>query len=69
MTGYIHGYTTPEQERLLAQVESALPALVELPGAPPEAELRRGLADLRALPGRSVAGFGWVMHKSAARTD
>lgn len=50
-------------------MESALPALLELPGASPEAELRRGLADVRGLPSRAGAGIGWVMHKSTATTD
>jgi SAM-dependent methyltransferase len=44
---------------------SALPALVELPGAD-EAELRAGLEDLRRLPTKPGAGLGWVVHKSAA---
>jgi SAM-dependent methyltransferase len=45
-------------------MESAVPALTELPGVS-QAELRAGLADLRALPGRPDAGLGWVIHKSA----
>jgi ubiquinone/menaquinone biosynthesis C-methylase UbiE len=46
-------------------MESALPALAELPGAGAE-ELRAGLADLRSLPAHPGAGLGWVMHKSTA---
>jgi SAM-dependent methyltransferase len=46
-------------------LESALPALAELPGAD-EAELRAGLEDLRDLPTRPGAGLGWVVHKSTA---
>ena len=44
-------------------LESALPALATLPGAD-EALLRRGLDDMRSLPGRPGAGLGWVVHKS-----
>jgi ubiquinone/menaquinone biosynthesis C-methylase UbiE len=52
------------QARYAADViESALEALARLPGAS-EAELRAGLADLRALPGVPGAHLGWVMHKS-----
>jgi hypothetical protein len=46
-------------------MESALEALVQLPGAA-EAELRAGLADLRDLPTQRDAGLGWVVHKSTA---
>jgi SAM-dependent methyltransferase len=46
-------------------MESALPALTQLPGVD-EAELRTGLADLRELPSRPGAGLGWVVHKSTA---
>ena len=46
-------------------IESALPALVQLPGTSEEA-LRAGLEDLRGLPSRSGAGLGWVVHKSTA---
>jgi SAM-dependent methyltransferase len=54
------------QARYAADVlESALDALVQLPGND-EAELRAGLADLRALPERPGAGLGWVVHKSTA---
>ncbi len=48
-------------------MESALPAMVELPGASSEQELRRGLADLRGLPDHPGAGLGWTIHKSQAR--
>jgi ubiquinone/menaquinone biosynthesis C-methylase UbiE len=48
-------------------MESALGAMVELPGAPGEQQLRRGLADLRALADRPSAGLGWNIHKSQAR--
>jgi ubiquinone/menaquinone biosynthesis C-methylase UbiE len=46
-------------------IESAVPALAELPGVS-EAELRAGLEDLRALPAEPNAGLGWVVHKSTA---
>jgi ubiquinone/menaquinone biosynthesis C-methylase UbiE len=46
-------------------VESALDALVNLPGTDEE-ELRAGLRDLRSLPGGPSAGLGWTLHKSAA---
>jgi ubiquinone/menaquinone biosynthesis C-methylase UbiE len=46
-------------------VESALASLMQVPGAAEE-ELRAGLADLRALPGRTGATLGWVVHKSTA---
>jgi ubiquinone/menaquinone biosynthesis C-methylase UbiE len=48
-------------------MESALGAMVELPGAPGEQQLRRGLADLRALADRPGAGLGWAIFKSQAR--
>ena len=46
-------------------MESALDALVQLPGTA-EDELRTGLAHLRALPRRHGASLGWVVHKSTA---
>jgi ubiquinone/menaquinone biosynthesis C-methylase UbiE len=46
-------------------IESALPALVQLPGAS-EDELRAGLEHLRRLPSHPDAGLGWVVHKSTA---
>ena len=46
-------------------VESALPALAQLPGADEE-QLREGLADLRNLPSHPGAGLGWTLHKSTA---
>jgi SAM-dependent methyltransferase len=46
-------------------IESALPALVQLPGVA-EDELRAGLDDLRSLPSQPGAGLGWVVHKSTA---
>jgi ubiquinone/menaquinone biosynthesis C-methylase UbiE len=46
-------------------IESALPALVQLPGTS-EDELRAGLEDLRRLPDHPDAGLGWVVHKSKA---
>jgi hypothetical protein len=46
-------------------IESALPALAQLPGVS-EDELREGLEDLRSLPTRPGAGLGWVIHKSIA---
>jgi SAM-dependent methyltransferase len=46
-------------------VESAAPALAELPGVTEE-ELRTGLADLRDLPNHADAGLGWTLHKSTA---
>jgi ubiquinone/menaquinone biosynthesis C-methylase UbiE len=54
------------QARYAADViESALPALAQLPGFTEE-ELRPGLKDLRNLAGQPDAGLGWVMHKSTA---
>ena len=54
------------QARYAADVmESALPALAQLPGADQE-ELRAGLRDLRSLGGEPDAKLGWVMHKSTA---
>ena len=47
-------------------MESALPALAELPGAR-EDELRAGLADLRGLSSSPDAQLGWVVHKSTGR--
>jgi hypothetical protein len=47
-------------------MESALAAMVELPGAPGETQLRRGLADLRGLADRPGSGLGWIIHKSHA---
>jgi len=44
-------------------LESALPALVAMPGADEE-QLRAGLRDLRSLPGVAGAGLGWIVHKS-----
>jgi SAM-dependent methyltransferase len=46
-------------------MESALPALAQLPGVAEE-QLRAGLEDLRNLAGRPGAGLGWVVHKSTA---
>jgi len=46
-------------------IESALPALAQLPGADEE-ELREGLTDLRDVPSQPDAGLGWVVHKSTA---
>jgi ubiquinone/menaquinone biosynthesis C-methylase UbiE len=46
-------------------MESALEALVRLPGAEDE-ELREGLADVRNLPNHTGAGLGWTLHKSSA---
>jgi ubiquinone/menaquinone biosynthesis C-methylase UbiE len=46
-------------------MESALPALAQLPGSDEE-ELRRALKDLRSLPGQRDGGLGWVVHKSTA---
>jgi ubiquinone/menaquinone biosynthesis C-methylase UbiE len=48
-------------------MESALAAMVELPGAPSETQLRRGLADLRRLVDQPGSGLGWTIHKSHAR--
>ena len=54
------------QARYAADVmESALPALAQLPGAEEE-ELRAGLRDLRSLSGGPDAKLGWVIHKSTA---
>jgi hypothetical protein len=46
-------------------VESAAPALAQLPGVTEE-EMRAGLADLRDLPNHPGAGLGWTLHKSKA---
>jgi ubiquinone/menaquinone biosynthesis C-methylase UbiE len=46
-------------------VESAAPALEQLPGVTGEA-LSTGLADLRDLPSHAGAGLGWTLHKSTA---
>jgi ubiquinone/menaquinone biosynthesis C-methylase UbiE len=46
-------------------IESALPALVQLPGTSKD-ELRAGLEHLRGLPSHTGAGLGWVVHKSTA---
>jgi len=46
-------------------LESALAALVQLPGTS-EDELRAGLEHLRGLPSHAGAGLGWVVHKSKA---
>lgn len=46
-------------------IESALDALVQLPGTA-EDELQTGLAHLRGLPRQHGASLGWVMHKSTA---
>lgn len=46
-------------------MESALPALTQVPGAD-EDELRDGLGDLRNLRLHADAGLGWVVHKSTA---
>ncbi len=55
------------QARYAADVmESALPALAQLPVATEE-ELRDGLADLRALADAPDARLGWVVHKSTGR--
>ena len=56
----------PEAQYAADVLESALDALRRLPRTS-EQELRAGLADLRALPGRPGAGLGWVVHKSSAR--
>jgi ubiquinone/menaquinone biosynthesis C-methylase UbiE len=45
-------------------MSSAVPALVQLPDAPAEQELRAGLADVRRLVDHPGAGMGWVVHKS-----
>jgi ubiquinone/menaquinone biosynthesis C-methylase UbiE len=50
-------------------MESALPAMLELPGAAGEAQLRRGLAELRGLVDQPGAGLGWTIHKSRGRFD
>jgi 2-polyprenyl-3-methyl-5-hydroxy-6-metoxy-1,4-benzoquinol methylase len=47
-------------------IESALPALTELPGAN-ERELRTGLDDLRDLARNPDAALRWIVHKSTAR--
>jgi ubiquinone/menaquinone biosynthesis C-methylase UbiE len=60
------GQDLSSQARYAADVmESALPALAQLPGADQE-ELRAGLKDLRNLAKQPDAGLGWVVHKSTA---
>jgi ubiquinone/menaquinone biosynthesis C-methylase UbiE len=57
------------QSRYAAAVmESALPALAQLPGVD-EGELLAGLADLRDLPSVPGARLGWVVHKSTAVSE
>jgi SAM-dependent methyltransferase len=63
-TFWFEGKDLTRQAHYAADVmESALDALVQLPGASEE-ELRTGLVDLRALPSRPGAELGWVVHKS-----
>lgn len=57
---------TRQAEYLVVLLESVLPSLVGMPGAPAEEELRAGLADVRALPGKPGAALGWVVHKASA---
>jgi len=47
-------------------MESALPALAQLPGVVEE-DLHAGLDDLRDLPAQPDARLGWIVHKSTAR--
>ena len=61
------GAELARQANYAAEVmESALAAMVELPGSPAEAQLRRGLADVRGLVDQPGAGLGWTIHKSHA---
>jgi ubiquinone/menaquinone biosynthesis C-methylase UbiE len=48
-------------------MEGVVPRLAELPGSASEADLRQGVADLRALAAEPGAGLGWIVHKSTAR--
>jgi len=65
-TSWWQGEDLSGQARYAADVmESALPALAQLPGADEE-ELRAGLHDLRNLAGQPDAGLGWILHKSTA---
>lgn len=63
MTDHVHGYGTPEQERLVEQVAES--ALAQQPDAD-QAKLRVGLADLRSIADHAGAGLGWVLHKPTA---
>jgi ubiquinone/menaquinone biosynthesis C-methylase UbiE len=55
-----------QTEYIALLLQSVLPSLARLPGAPREDELRTGLADLRALPANANASLGWVVHKARA---
>jgi hypothetical protein len=54
MTGYAHGYGTPEQERLVEHAERWRRRLI------------RDGAQLEPGTGHPGAGLGWVLHKSTA---
>jgi ubiquinone/menaquinone biosynthesis C-methylase UbiE len=59
-----HGEDLARQASYAADVvESAAPALAQLPGVTEE-ELRTGLAELRDLQSHPGAGLGWTLHKS-----
>jgi ubiquinone/menaquinone biosynthesis C-methylase UbiE len=47
-------------------MESAMPAMLQLPGAASAEQLRRGLAELRGLSDHPGSGLGWTIHKSHA---
>jgi ubiquinone/menaquinone biosynthesis C-methylase UbiE len=63
-------YSGPNLDRQAEYValllQSVLPSLAQLPGAPPEHGLRAGLGDLGALPAKPGAHLGWVVHKASA---
>jgi SAM-dependent methyltransferase len=66
-TFWWHDEELSGQARYAADVlESALDALVRLPGTTEE-ELRAGLEDLRNLRDQPGASLGWVMHKATGR--
>jgi ubiquinone/menaquinone biosynthesis C-methylase UbiE len=64
-------YEGEEAERqttyVSAAVELTIPALAAMSGAPAEAELRRGLEELRELAARPGAGIEWTIYKATAR--
>jgi hypothetical protein len=47
-------------------MQSAVPAMLQLPDPPDAGQLDRGLADLRGLADKRGAGLGWTIHKSHA---
>ena len=56
----------PHQRPAADVMQSAVPAMLQLPDPPDAGQLDRGLADLRGLAGQPGAGLGWTIHKSQA---